>query len=90
LKLIPDPATDDFIYKAKSKGTGEALVVASKSPLRNAIKIVSERSGVPVLESVDALLTDLTDTKSSRTKQAQGKQVYTSEIAALSITFQVV
>jgi hypothetical protein len=89
-KLIPDPATDDFVYRTKAKGTGEALVVASKSPLRNAIKIVSERSGVPVLESVDALLTDLTDTKSSRTKQTQGKQVYTSEIAALSITFQVV
>lgn len=89
-KLIPDPATDDFVYRAKAKGIGEALVVASKSPLRNAIKIVSERSGVPVLESVDALLTDLTDTKSSRTKQTQDKQVYTSEIAALSITFQVV
>jgi len=84
-KLIPDPATDDFFYKAKAKGTGEALVVASKSPLRNAIKIVSERSGVPVLDSVDALLTDLTDTKSSRTKQTQGKQVYTSEIAALRL-----
>ena len=89
-KLIPDPAMDDFVYKAKGKGIGEALVVASKSPLRNAIKIVSERSNVPVLESVDALLTDLTDTKSSRTKQTQGKRVYTSEIAALSITFQVV
>ncbi|BBC26661.1 caspase family protein [Pseudanabaena sp. ABRG5-3] len=89
-KLIPDPATDDFVYRTKAKGTGEALVVASKSPLRNAIKIVSERSNVPALESVDALLTDLTDAKSSRTKQTQGKQVYTSEIAALSITFQVV
>ena len=89
-KLIPDPATDDFVYKAKAKGIGEALVVASKSPLRNAIKIVSERSGVPVLESVDALLMDLADLKSLRTKQTQGKQVYTSEIAALSITFQVV
>jgi hypothetical protein len=43
-----------------------------------------------VLESVDALLTDLTEAKSSRTKQTQDKQVYTSEIAALSITFQVV
>jgi hypothetical protein len=53
-------------------------------------KIVSERSNVPVLESVDALLTDLTEAKSSRTKQTQDKQVYTSEIAALSITFQVV
>ena len=89
-KLIPDPNMDDFQYRVTEKGFGEALVVATKSPLRNALKIVSERSGVPVLESVDALLTDLTDTKSSRTKQAQGKQVYTSEIAALSITFQVV
>jgi hypothetical protein len=89
-KLIPDPATDDFVYRTKEKGPGAALVVASKSPLRNAIKIVSERSNVPALESVDALLTDLTDAKSSRTKQTQGKQVYTSEIAALSITFQVV
>jgi len=35
------------------------------------------------------LLTDLTGA-SSRTKQESGKQVYTSEIAALSITFQVV
>ena len=89
-KLIPDPNMDDFQYRVTEKGFGEALVVATKSPLRNALKIVSERSGVPVLESVDALLTDLTDAKSSRTKQTQGKQVYTSEIAALSITFQVV
>jgi hypothetical protein len=89
-KLIPDPVTDTFVYKVTAKGIGEALVVASKSPLRNAIKIISERSEVPALESVDALLTDLTDTKSSRTKQTQSKQVYTSEIAALSITFQVV
>ncbi len=89
-KLIPDPNMDDFQYRVTEKGFGEALVVASKSPLRNAIKMVSERSGVPVLESVDALLTDLADAKSSRTKQAQDKHVYTSEIAALSITFQVV
>jgi hypothetical protein len=89
-KLIPDPDVDNFQYRVTEKGVGEALIVASKSPLGNAIKIASERSGVSVLESVDALLTDLTDTKSSRTKQTQGKQVYTSEIAALSITFQVV
>jgi uncharacterized caspase-like protein len=89
-KLIPDPDVDNFQYRVTEKGVGEALIVASKSPLGNAIKIASERSGVSVLENVDALLTDLTDTKSSRTKQTQGKQVYTSEIAALSITFQVV
>jgi len=89
-KLIPDPATDNFQYRVKEKGFGEALVVASRSPLRNAIKVSSERSGVPVLDSVDALLTDLTGASSSRTKQESGKRVYTSEIAALSITFQVV
>jgi len=92
-KLFPDPAIDRYDYPVKGKGFGEVLVVASRSPLKNviyAVKKSAERSGISVLESVDALFTDFTDVRSPRTKQTQGKQVYTSEIAALSITFQVV
>ena len=92
-KLFPDPAIDRYDYPVKGKGFGEVLVVASRSPLKNVINAVkksAERSGISVLESVDALFTDFTDARSPRTKQTQAKQVYTSEIAALSITFQVV
>ena len=35
--LIPDPQKDDFQFSADSKGVGEALIIASRSPFKNAL-----------------------------------------------------
>jgi hypothetical protein len=93
IRLFPIYEVDNFRYRANEKGIGEVLILASKSPLKSTVqRVVSEERGnMPlVLDGVDGFFDDFTNVRSPRTKQTQGKQMYTSEIAALSITFQVV
>jgi len=93
VRLFPIYDVDNFRYRANEKGVGEVLILASKSPLKSTVQrvISAERSNTPsVLDGVDGFFDDFTNARALRTKQTQGKQVYTSEIAALSITFQVV
>jgi hypothetical protein len=82
-KLIPKD-TDNIIFSVEQKGAGEVLILASKFPFRKAI---SARSSSSILSTVENFLQDLTQ---SRIKNANKKQIPTSEIAALSISFTVI
>lgn len=94
--LIGDPK--QLQLKAIQKGTGEALVIASRSPLKNAAKTLAslaaelKRSEGPMelREPVDVigdLLDDLRSDRGGLTVEA--KSVSASEMATLSITFEV-
>ncbi|MBD2039784.1 caspase family protein [Microcoleus sp. FACHB-672] len=108
-RKIPDSAQQDQfkITVAKPLGTAEVLVIASATPIREALKVLKQiansrgqRSGPVALEedstkAIDTLLGDLD--RGSRggnplsvSYDPNTRTVNTAQLAALSITFQVV
>jgi hypothetical protein len=94
--LIGDPK--QLQLKAIQKGTGEALVIASRSPLKNAAKTLAvlatelKRSEGPMelREPVDVIGDLLDDLRSDRGGLGvEARPVSASEMATLSITFEV-
>jgi hypothetical protein len=95
--LVGDPK--QLQLKAIQKGTGEALVIASRSPLKNAAKTLAslavelKRSEGPMelREPVDVIGDLLDDLRSDRggLGAVAAKPVSASEMATLSITFEV-
>ena len=101
--LIPDPAKDSFQFAAESKGSGEALIIASRSPLRQALialrnlavqqNLDPSRGGTFVTPSAGAigdLLSDLSGDRGGSVGASRNSILQVNEIAALSITFEVV
>ena len=108
-RRIPDPAKGDTfkITVGRPLGTGEVLVIASATPIREALRTLQkiaerrgQRSGPVALEedsteAIDALLGDLDQgTRSDRSLDisydANARAVNTAQLAAMSITFEVV
>ena len=94
--LIGDPK--QLQLKAVQKGTGEALVIASRSPLKNAAKTLASIAGelnqsegpIELREPVDAIGDLLDDLRSDRgSLVAEAKPVSASDMVTLSITFEV-
>lgn len=96
---IPDPARDSFQFATEAKGVGEALIIASRSPLRQALlalrnlateQQLPERGAfvTPSVEAIGELLSDLSGDRGGSAGASPILQV--TEIAALSITFEVV
>ncbi|NER30410.1 MAG: DUF4384 domain-containing protein [Symploca sp. SIO1C4] len=91
--------SEELKLQAIASGSGEALVILSRSPLTKAVKLLQSlaqeqnRSSGPVVierspvDVVGSLLDDLSDYRSSDTVTVQ--QVSAAEIATLSITFEV-
>lgn len=101
---IPD-STDSFTLPIQTTGIGEALIIASRTPLRKALKALQTTAAGRGLETgpvsleqesaevVGSLLDDLNETRSSliAVKSKLGvRSVDTNQLAALSITFEVV
>ena len=98
---VPDPAKDSFQFATESKGVGEALIIASRSPLRQALLALRNLAAeqqlpqrgafvTPSVEAIGDLLSDLSGDRGGGTGIGGSAQIQVSEIAALSITFQVV
>jgi hypothetical protein len=103
--LIPD-RQDKYRFKiGKDPGIAEVLVIASTTPLTRAIELLRnlaaenpERRGIPVnldkepTEAIASLLDDLDEgSRGSETIIIPGiRQIDTRQMAALSITFEVV
>ncbi len=103
---LPEPEKDRFkLVTQEPRGTTEVLIIASSTPLGNALKAlqgVASRSGQsrgPVAlsdptEVIGSMLDDLdAGTRSSGRNSSPGKgvrSVDTTQLAALSITFEVV
>jgi hypothetical protein len=99
-RIIPDPQAE-VVFTAIEPGKAEALIIASRSPLRQALNTLRNlayqqnqdlRSGAFVTPSVEAigdLLADLSGDRSGSSTTSSAS-IPTSEIAALSITFEVV
>jgi hypothetical protein len=94
--LIGDPK--QLQLRAIEKGTGEALVIASRSPLKKAVKTLESlarelnRSEGPMelrepVEVMGDLLDDLSRDRGGLAVEA--RPVSASEMATLSITFEV-
>lgn len=100
-RLVPDPNQgDNFEFYTDESGTGEALIIASRSPLRQAVQRLStladeqnalaKRSFViPTDDAIASLLGDLSSTRGGTSSQATNAEIRTSEVAALSISFEV-
>lgn len=88
-KLIPDPVADPRL-NVTAPGFGEVLIVASRSPLLQAMRALSnERTATTPV--VDALMGDLSgvnlDVRSGGTNEFR---ITATEMAAMSIPFRVV
>jgi hypothetical protein len=102
-QLIPQPGQDQFELTVEQTGIGEALVIASRAPIRKALKALQDlaarrqlrRGPMPVdLEPVAViaqLLDDLNVTRSpSSSRETKSvNQLDATKLAALSITFEV-
>lgn len=103
-QLIGDP--QKLKLKAIDKGTGEALVIVSRKPLKNAVKTLvalaveqnRTQGELELKEPVEVIGDLLADLGSDVSRQAaprlqgggaQAREVKTSEIATLSIAFEV-
>lgn len=101
---IPEPGKDTFsLVTQEPRGATEVLIIASSAPLGNALKAlqgVATRGGQsrgPVAlsdptEVIGNLLDDIdSGTRGSGTQASKGiRSIDTSQLAALSITFEVV
>jgi hypothetical protein len=98
-RLIPDPSKDDFKLTFEDAGVGEVLVIASQKPLttallrlqslaksRNQERGVIDTRGEEAVNVIDGLIEDM----SSRQALIGVRSVSASQIAALSIAFEVV
>ncbi|HEY9631946.1 MAG TPA: caspase family protein [Coleofasciculaceae cyanobacterium] len=103
--LIPNPNQDEFQLVAQAKGIAEVLVVASVSPLKKSLKnlqslaeelklangpVVLGRDAQHSEDSVDVIGNLLDDLSGERGLAAVGREVNTAEMAALSISFEVI
>lgn len=97
--LIPDPAKDPFELVTEEPGVGEVLIIASTNPLSQSLsrlrRLASERgnSRGPLsleepVEVINDLITDISSRGLARPRARQ-QPVSSSEMAALSITFEV-
>ncbi|MEO0984404.1 MAG: caspase family protein [Cyanobacteria bacterium J06639_14] len=99
---LPDPSRDSFsLVTQEPKGSTEVLIVASSRPLDHALRAlqgVATRSGVahgPMgidepTEVVDGLLQDLSNASPESDRSASIQPVSVTELAALSITFNII
>jgi hypothetical protein len=102
---LPDQSDNFSFVTQEPKGTTEVLIIASATPLGNSLKALQQlavRGGVsrgPVgvgdpVAAIAGLLSDLeAGTRSSRgtmASTAEVQRVDTSQLAALSITFEVI
>jgi hypothetical protein len=103
--LIPNPAKDEFQLVAQAKGIGEVLIVASVSPLKKSLKnlqslaeelklangpVVLGRDAQHSEDSVDVIGNLLDDLSGERGLGVASREVNTAEMAALSISFEVI
>ncbi|MEQ8995278.1 MAG: DUF4384 domain-containing protein [Coleofasciculus sp. B1-GNL1-01] len=101
--LIPNPSRDTFhLQTQKPLGVTEVLIIASVTPVRNALKALqtlakrrnldSEPVVLPApIEVIEQLLSDLTPSRDYSVSATQGiSPVDTSQLAAMSITFEVI
>lgn len=93
------PSADDaFDLETQERGVGELLVIASRAPLGRALialrnlaaeqRLASRSPVVPSLEAIADLIADLSDTRSG--SSAAAAQLRTTDIAALSLTLEVI
>ncbi len=106
---IPDPSQDSFSLVAQEpKGVAEVLILASRTPLRQALQAIRTvaldrgySSGPVTLDAsgqvnepaevIDRLLDDINnDTGRGMGNSNTVRQIETSQLAALSITFEVI
>jgi hypothetical protein len=108
---IPDPNKDNFgLVTQEPKGVSEVLILASRTPLRQALQALRElaardnkRSGIVGLRGseqqnepakvMDYLLDDVnngTRGNATDTTRSTARSIDTSQLAALSITFEVI
>lgn len=100
--LIPNPDKDEFELVALEPGMGEVLVIASQKPLTNALLRLNslfksrgqsrgllETRGDESVDVVSDLIDDLSGTKRGPIAGVR-QRISTVQIAALSITFEVV
>ena len=96
--LIPNPAKDEFQLVTQAKGIGEVLIVASLSPPKKALlalqslaaEVKQERGPLVPAQPVEVIGDLLDDLSGERGLGAVEREVNTAEMAALSITFEVV
>lgn len=102
--LIPDPAKDKFRLATKEAGVGEVLVIASQKPLTAALLRLQslakkqepdqrtiEVRGDDAVNVIDDLIDDLSSKKRGPIAGAEPRDpIPASQMAALSITFEVV
>lgn len=100
-RTIPDPKIRDFKITPDSTGIGEVLIIASEKPLTNALlrlaSLAKERGinrgtigvkGEQAVAVIDDLVNDLRG--ASKGPLLKSSAVIASQMAALSITFEVV
>ncbi|HIK51473.1 MAG TPA: DUF4384 domain-containing protein, partial [Oscillatoriales cyanobacterium M59_W2019_021] len=97
--LVPNPRIDPFsLITQEPKGVTEVLVLASTSPLRQALQALrrlaqQDRGPVALAEPtsvVGDLLSDLGGERGASAQSSAVSAIDTSELAALSITFEVI
>lgn len=102
---IPDPQQDPFQFVTQEQGIGEALIIASSKPLREALQTLQTLAEeqqlprdsrgdwrgplVPTVRAIDRLLNDLSETRGGLGPEAK-RTIETATVAALSITFEVI
>lgn len=94
-KLIGDP--QQLQLKAAGRGTGEALIIVSRNPLKNAVKTLQNLAAeqnrsqgeLQLKEPVEVIGDLLSDLSGERGGTSQASQIKTSDIATLSISFEV-
>jgi hypothetical protein len=104
-RLIPDPKLDDFQILTQAKGIGEALIIASQKPFKKALLSLSAlaqeqgQGNSPVAlgrgsrgaeDVMGDFLSDLGTSDRSGASVGGIPKISAAEIAALSITFEVV
>ncbi|MGQ4645995.1 caspase family protein [Lyngbya aestuarii] len=99
--LIPNPELDGFQLVAGSLGIGEVLVIASQAPLKKALltlqslaaELRRDRGPLTPQEPVAVigdLLDDLSTSRGTGSTTNVSQEVSASEIATLSVTFEVI
>ena len=100
--LLPDPNRDSFrLVTQPPKGATEVLVIASSNPLDKALRAlqgVATRSGVSTgpmgiddpTQVVDNLIEDISGTSQGSERTSSIQQVSVTQLAGLSITFNVI
>ena len=93
---IPNPNKDDFVLVTEEAGLGEVLIVASEQPLTKALlklrSLARGKRGIISTRGEDSLeiINDLVDDVSRGAQVGVRRRIRTSQMAALSITFNVV